>query len=116
MTDYTDLKAYLKRYADGVDPATVLEAIAAIAALEADIARLQTAHVQMQRAHDDLAAENARLRGADALLGEVWAHDINAMRQHEPEWVMVLNRVRNYFVERDDAELDARAALTAPSG
>ena len=90
-----------------------LDALAAIAALEDDIARLQTAHVQMQRAMDDLAAENARLRGADALLGEVWAHDINAIRQHEPEWVMILNRVRNYFVERDDAEFDAIIAPTS---
>ena len=125
MTDYTDLKARLRvrRMQDGEMPnhyvrrleVDRMEALAAITALEADIARLQTAHVQMQRAHDDLAAENARLRGADALLGEVWAHDINAIRQHEPEWVMILNRVRNYFVERDDAEFDARAALTAPT-
>ena len=74
MTDYTDLKARLRvrRMQDGEMPnhyvrrleVDRMEALAAITALEADIARLQTAHVQMQRAHDDLAAENARLRGA----------------------------------------------------
>lgn len=75
MTDYTDLKARLcvelsavlgPKGADySAEPVTFyMEALAAITALEADIARLQTAHVQMQRAMTDLAAENARLRGA----------------------------------------------------
>jgi hypothetical protein len=40
MTDYTDLKAHMRRYADGCDPETVLEAVAAIAALEADVEKL----------------------------------------------------------------------------
>lgn len=74
MTDYTDLKARLHAETDRIlgplgepaeEPVELYGlALAAIAALEDDIARLQTAHVQMQRAMDDLAAENARLRGA----------------------------------------------------
>lgn len=71
MTDYTDLKARLRACANGFgsfktnagDFGLCDDAAAAITALEDDIARLQTAHVQMQRAMDDLAAENARLRG-----------------------------------------------------
>ncbi|CAB4157948.1 hypothetical protein UFOVP681_58 [uncultured Caudovirales phage] len=47
--------------------AALIDAEKQRAALEADIARLQTAHVQMQRAYDDLAAENARLRDSITL-------------------------------------------------
>ena len=73
MTDYTDLKARLNRLADCDSRAgeplgkCMREALAAIDALQADIARLQTAHVQMQRAMTDLAAENARLRDSITL-------------------------------------------------
>lgn len=73
MTDYTDLKARLcvelsavlgpEGAAYSAEPVTFyMEALAAITALEADIARMQTAHVQMQRAHDATAADLADLQ------------------------------------------------------
>lgn len=105
MTDYTDLKARLNRLADCDSRAgeplgkCMREAAAAIDALEADIARLQTAHVQMQRAYDDLAAENARLREELSLIA-VMGYGANAA-EHEA--------IARLAVQR------ARAALTAPT-
>ena len=66
MTDYTDLKARLADVTPSTIPVGITsltdKAAAAIAALEADISRLETAHAQMQRAHDATAAELADLQ------------------------------------------------------
>lgn len=121
MTDYTDLIARLRRQADALHPESLAsrnaaEALAAIAALQADIAALHKRQHELEclaterlRENVALTAERDALRGA---LGKLAAAGDDLMDEAKS-----LSRAASSDIYEPyrKAWEEARAAITAPT-